>query len=58
MLEIFDRSLSAKYGVTTALCGSTSGAFVYLDDVMFSGNRVRTDLEKWIKTGRFATLCG
>ena len=29
-------------------CGSAKGTFIYLDDVIFSGNRVVMDCKKWI----------
>lgn len=29
-------------------CGSSGGAFIYIDDVVFSGNRVLMDCRKWI----------
>jgi hypothetical protein len=31
-------------------CGSPAGAFIYLDDVIFSGNRVVMDCRNWIPT--------
>ena len=48
LLTVFDDVLKDKCGFTTAECGATGGDFIYLDDVMFSGNRVGNDLETWI----------
>lgn len=48
MLALFDQELSKACGVTTAVCGSADNTFVYLDDAMFTGNRVRQDLTNWI----------
>lgn len=50
MVNMFDRALNAKHNLTTDLAGSPGGPFIYLDDVLFSGDRVRTDLEAWIRT--------
>lgn len=48
MLEMFSGVLNAKIGITVDKCGSPGGDFVYLDDVMFSGNRVGNDLATWV----------
>lgn len=48
MLELFDNALQTHLGYKLSICGSQTGPFVYLDDVIFSGNRVRYDIEKWI----------
>lgn len=37
-----------KLDIDKCGCGSTSGAFIYLDDVLFSGGRIGTDLSAWI----------
>ena len=47
MLALFSGALSASCGFTTAQCGSTGGPFVYLDDAIFTGNRVRSDVTAW-----------
>jgi len=49
MLERFDSVLSKQFGITRADCKASSGAFVYVDDAIFTGNRVRRDLEPWIE---------
>ncbi len=45
---MFDRQLQAQCGFTTAACGSDDGPFIYLDDIVFTGNRVKNDLAAWI----------
>lgn len=49
MLCQFDLALKTSLGFGINNCGGHGGPFVYLDDVIFSGNRVRHDLEPWIK---------
>lgn len=48
MLSLFDATLRRECGLKLQDCGAKGGHFVYLDDVMFSGNRVGNDLAKWI----------
>ena len=48
MLALFSKVLSKKCGFEAADCGAAPHAFVYLDDAIFTGNRVRRDLETWI----------
>lgn len=48
MLKLFGDCLKEQYGLKLSNCGTTSGDYIYLDDVMFSGNRVGNDLERWI----------
>lgn len=49
LLGTFDEVLTVKCGLTTSECGANGGDFVYLDDAMFSGNRVGNDLALWIE---------
>lgn len=49
MLKRFDTVLSKQLGITRADCKSSSGNFAYVDDAIFTGNRVRRDLEPWIR---------
>lgn len=49
MLRLFAECLEEKYGLYLKDCGQESGDFIYLDDVIFSGNRVISDLKLWIK---------
>jgi hypothetical protein len=48
LLTLFDDILKAKCNLTTAECGAPDGDFIYLDDAIFSGNRMGNDLEDWI----------
>jgi hypothetical protein len=49
LLELFDKLLTESIGISVDECGSNKGEFVYIDDFVFSGNRVRSDLENWIE---------
>jgi len=55
MLQLFDSALRSTIGLEIENCSSPTGPFVYLDDVIFSGNRVRHDLETWIQFSAPAT---
>lgn len=48
MLKLFTKCLDDECGLNLKNCGVPGGDFIYLDDVMFSGNRVGNDLEQWI----------
>ena len=48
MLNLFSKSLRDGTGLDLDDCGEDGGDFIYLDDIMFSGNRVGNDLERWI----------
>lgn len=50
MLAMFDAILENECGVTTEKCGGAPAAYLYLDDAIFTGNRVRTDLGEWIRS--------
>lgn len=47
MLRIFAKCLN-EYDIDFDECGKIGGDFIYIDDVMFSGNRVGSDLELWV----------
>ncbi len=49
LLDVFDKALRAACDLKVKKCGSSSGPWVYLDDVLCSGNRVGTDICNWIK---------
>lgn len=49
MLALFNTLLQDKCGFGIEQCGDDSTIYVYLDDAIFTGNRVRRDLETWIK---------
>ncbi len=48
MVALVDEFLAERFGFTTKHCGENATTFVYLDDVVFTGNRVRTDVSTWI----------
>jgi hypothetical protein len=48
MVTLLGEQLMGIYGVDINACGSADGAYVYLDDIMCTGNRVSADLESWI----------
>lgn len=48
MLKLFSRCLEDECELDLDDCGEGGGDFIYLDDVIFSGNRVGNDLEPWI----------
>lgn len=50
MLEIFSKLLDVNYGIGNAVRvnNPNCSTFVYLDDAMFTGNRVVQDVVKWI----------
>jgi len=47
--RLFDEALAKKLKLKIDECGRSGGAFIYFDDVLFSGTRVSTDLGNWIK---------
>lgn len=49
MLSIFSDMLKKECGFPSAACSSKSGDFIYLDDAVFSGARVKNDLVPWIE---------
>ena len=48
MLALFSKVLYDKCGFTVADCGADPHSYVYIDDAIFSGGRIRQDLIKWI----------
>lgn len=48
MLKLFSKCVEDECGLELDDCGEAGGDFIYLDDVMFSANRVGNDLERWI----------
>lgn len=48
MRELFSQVLFEKCALTVDECGVNPTTFVYLDDAIFSGGRVKQDLVKWI----------
>jgi len=50
MLEMLETTLRSKVGLGLEDCGSSEGPFIYLDDGVFTGNRIRHDLSSWIQS--------
>ncbi|MEI7996861.1 MAG: hypothetical protein WCH01_18360 [Methylococcaceae bacterium] len=50
MLAMFGQLLKNTCGVEIKQCGQSPESFIYLDDAIFTGNRVLRDLKTWIKT--------
>lgn len=48
MLALFSNVLKKQCGFEATDCGAAPHAFIYLDDAIFTGNRVGRDLETWI----------
>lgn len=53
MLAIFGQLLEQACGIHLKDCGRKEppSEFIYLDDAIFTGNRVRRDIETWIQSG-------
>jgi hypothetical protein len=49
MLELFDAALKKAHGFGFDECGSKEAQFVYLDDALYSGGRIKSDISRWIK---------
>jgi hypothetical protein len=49
MIALFNELLVEMCGFSVAECGKGGKVFVYLDDAIFTGNRVRRDIEAWIR---------
>ncbi len=50
MLKMFDQVLRKHCGIGINQCKNSPVAYIYLDDAIFTGNRVKQDIEKWIET--------
>lgn len=48
MVNLFAETLEYQCGLKLTNCGAAGGDYVYLDDVLFTGGRVATDLQAWI----------
>lgn len=49
MLKIFAECLTTQYGLNLDQCGKEGGDYIYLDDVLFTGGRVASDLNAWME---------
>lgn len=50
MLSMFNEVLQKECGLSVEQCGKNGEMFVYIDDGIFTGNRVRNDITKWIQS--------
>lgn len=50
MLRMFSSILKEECGLGTDDCGGDPDAYLYLDDGVFTGNRIRNDLISWIQS--------
>lgn len=48
MLKLFDEQLKQQFGIVLKECGSPEGDYIYLDDIVCTGNRATADLESWV----------
>jgi hypothetical protein len=48
LLNVMADVLRERLSLDIRACGSPDGPFLYLDDVLFSGNRIRADLLRWL----------
>ena len=46
--QLFAEALKEQCALNLDDCGSADGAYIYLDDVLFTGSRIRKDLSQWI----------
>lgn len=49
MLSLMDDVLYRTVGFKTVQCGANPQLYVYLDDGVFSGGRIKNDLKRWIE---------
>lgn len=49
MLALFSQQLMGEFGFGIDGSGQGNDVFIYLDDGIFTGNRVRRDLEEWVR---------
>lgn len=50
MLAMFEAVLQNTCGLKLSDCGSDHGPYIYLDDVIFTGNRIKNDIRGWIQS--------
>ncbi|WP_374166366.1 hypothetical protein [Arcticibacter sp. MXS-1] len=49
LLALLDEILQETYGLTRVDCGQFARHYLYLDDVLSTGNKACTDLQHWLK---------
>jgi hypothetical protein len=53
MLALLDTILISEFGFDTGDCGLPTGPFLYIDDCLFTGQRVSGDLVGWLRSSGF-----
>lgn len=48
MVGLFGEALAATCGIDINRCGAPGGDYIYLDDILFTGGRIATDIGVWI----------
>lgn len=48
MIALLANSLQTRFGLSLDDCGHQPHTYLYLDDALFSGGRIRTDITRWI----------
>lgn len=48
-LSLMDEALKAELGLGVDECGESPARYVYLDDGIFTGNRIKNDLVAWLE---------
>ncbi|MTJ06892.1 hypothetical protein [Anabaena sp. UHCC 0204] len=48
LLSLTEQSLQNLYGLNFDDCGKSPVIYIYLDDCLYSGNRVRRDIDSWL----------
>jgi len=46
--QLFGEALKAQCNLDIEKCGADGGEYIYLDDVLFTGGRIGSDLSSWI----------
>lgn len=49
ILAMFGELLNQEIGIKLSNCGSQDGPFIYLDDGLFGGGRIRGDISSWVQ---------
>lgn len=47
LLGVLDEVLTEKFNVNTHSPNTSNDTYIYLDDVLFSGNRIKNDIQAW-----------
>lgn len=48
LLRLCDQILKTKYEIMLHECGNSPFSYIYIDDCLYSGNRVRRDISSWL----------